>query len=222
MPNLDALAHRYAVAGNLFGDAGDADFERDAAADPENYPRAGYLFNNLARHHLSFRDYGAPAEIAADPPALASTASADDAGRAREFMRDYGGLVRAHRQPRYTRIRLSGLGTDAADVDRALGTIVDYLSHLPSWKATAIFVLPDTEPSLPDRLDADRSYAIVISPYAKPHYVGMRHLSAASVLKTTDQILGLPPLALGDLLATDMSDFFRPQHDLLPFTALAE
>jgi hypothetical protein len=26
--------------------------------DPEDYPRLGYVFNALARHHISFRDYG--------------------------------------------------------------------------------------------------------------------------------------------------------------------
>jgi hypothetical protein len=45
----------------------------------------------------------------------------------------------------------------------------------------------------------------------------MRHISTAGVLKTEEEILGLPPLALGDALATDLSDFFVPKADPAPF-----
>jgi hypothetical protein len=138
--------------------------------------------------------------------------------------------VNARNQPRYTHIWLpadaTGSGPDippaaeeVADGDRALGTIVAYLSRLPSWRHTAIFVLADDAQGSRDHVDAYRSYALVISPYAKRHYVGMEHLSTVSVLKTAEQILDLPPLALGDLLATDMSDFFTAQPDVRAFTA---
>ncbi len=59
-----------------------------------------------------------------------------------------------------------------------------------------------------DHIDASRTFALVVSPYAKHGYIGMRHLSTASVLKTVDRLFTLPPLSLGDLLANDMSDFF--------------
>ncbi|MBV9438998.1 MAG: hypothetical protein JOZ24_03290, partial [Candidatus Eremiobacteraeota bacterium] len=165
-----------------------------------------------------------------------------DERRAREFIRDYGQLVAQGRQPRYTYIWLpadhGGAGHDipplaeeVADGDRALGMIVEYLSHLPSWRHTALFVTPDDSQSSRDHVDEYRTYAIVVGPYVKPHYVGMHHLSTVSILKTSEQILGLGTLALGDLLATDMSDFFtarggdaRP-YDLIPVptqTASAE
>jgi hypothetical protein len=108
-----------------------------------------------------------------------------------------------------------------ADGDRALGTIVQYLTHLRSWRNTAIFVLSDDAQGSCDHVDDYRTYAIVASPFAKRHYVGMHHLSSVSVLKTGEQILGVPPLALGDLLATDMSDFFTPQADRHPYAAIA-
>ncbi len=155
-----------------------------------------------------------------------------DERRAREFVRDYAALVRAHREPRYTQIALpddrTGSGPDipppaeeVADGDRALGTIVAYLSRLPSWRHTAIFVLPDDAYGSPDHVDAARAYALVISPFAKRGYLGMRHLSTVSVLKTAEQILALPPIGLGDLLATDMADFFTPAVDPRPYAALA-
>jgi len=40
------------------------------------------------------------------------------------------------------------------------------------------------------------------------------------VLKTEEEILGLPALSLGDLLATDMADFFSPTADATPFSRL--
>jgi DNA-binding beta-propeller fold protein YncE len=154
-----------------------------------------------------------------------------DERRAHEFVRDYGALVAAHRQPRYTYIWLpadhTGAGRDippvpeeVADGDRALGEIVQYLSHLPSWRHTALFVMPDDAQSSRDHVDEYRTYAIVVSPYAKRHYAGPRHLSTVSVLKTSEQLLGLGPLSLGDLLATDMSDFFTAQPDPRPYAAI--
>jgi DNA-binding beta-propeller fold protein YncE len=155
-----------------------------------------------------------------------------DERRAREFIRDYSALIAAHQQPRYTYVWLPGDHTEnapggppiaaaVADGDRALGEIVQYLSHLPSWKNTAVFVMPDDAQSARDHVDEYRSYALVISPYAKRHYVSRRHLSTASVLKTSEQLLHLPPLDLGDLLATDMSDCFATKPDTHPFTALS-
>jgi hypothetical protein len=61
----------------------------------------------------------------------------------------------------------------------------------------------------------------VISPYAKRHYTGSRHLSTVSVLKTSEQLLHVGTLGLGDLLATDMSDFFTTSADARPYVALS-
>ncbi|HYW53319.1 MAG TPA: hypothetical protein VE826_05065 [Dongiaceae bacterium] len=155
-----------------------------------------------------------------------------DERRAKEFIRDYGALVAQRRQPRYTYIWLpadhGGAGAnippipeEVADGDRALGLIVQYLSHLPSWRQTALFVMPDDAQSSRDHVDEYRTYAVVAGPYAKRHYVGLHHLSTVSVLKTTEQILGLGTLSLGDLLATDMSDFFTPAGgDAAPYDAI--
>ena len=100
--------------------------------------------------------------------------------------------------------------------------IVDALTHSSSWSSTAIFVLPDgAATSSPDHVDSRRTYAVVISPYARRGYVGMHHLSSASVLKTEEELLGLPALSLGDDLAGDMHDFFVDAPNVAPFTAMA-
>ncbi|HEX3467264.1 MAG TPA: bifunctional YncE family protein/alkaline phosphatase family protein [Candidatus Elarobacter sp.] len=155
-----------------------------------------------------------------------------DERRAREFIRDYGSYVAHGQQPRYVAIWLpdgrAGSGTaippaaeEVADSDRALGMIVQYLSHLPSWRHTALFIVPDDAHGSRDHVDEYRTYAIVAGPFAKRHYLGRRHLSTVSVLKTTEQLLGVGNLSIGDLLATDMADFFTPSGgDAAPYEAI--
>jgi len=90
-----------------------------------------------------------------------------------------------------------------------LGLATAQLSHSILWRQTAIIVTTPTS-------------AIVISPYAKRGYLGHRHLSTASITKTEEELLGLPPLALSDLLATDLSDLFGTGPILTPFIAVPE
>ncbi|HEY0798250.1 MAG TPA: alkaline phosphatase family protein, partial [Candidatus Baltobacteraceae bacterium] len=77
-----------------------------------------------------------------------------DVRRAREFLRDFDTLVRRGHMPAFTYIWLpddhGGTGPnipplpeEVADGDRALGMIVEYLTHLREWRHTAIFVTPD-------------------------------------------------------------------------------
>jgi hypothetical protein len=87
-----------------------------------------------------------------------------------------------------------------------LGGIVDSLTRTPQWPTMAIFIVAG------DRL-------IVVSPYARRGYVGQKHLSTVSVLKTEEELLGLPALSLNDLLATDLADFFTPTPDSASFVA---
>lgn len=292
-PNLHALAREFALATNLYADADESDAGHQFAAagiataytektllvksgraplvnkneDPEDYPRAGYIFNAAARAGLSYRDYGDLVRLsgydeggAADPKdddpnfAGAQDQSATTSGlgglysldvpaplalrdhidlnypgwnlrirdmrRANEFIadstrREHAGMP----MPDITYIWLpsdhGGFGLDipplpeeVADGDRALGTIVDFLSHEPEWNSTAIFITPDDSQSSRDHVSEHRTYAIVVSPYARRHFTGATHLSTVSILKTEEELLGLPGLSLGDLLATDMADFF--------------
>jgi YVTN family beta-propeller protein len=274
-PNLHALATRFALAGNMFADAGQSAQDvvaggvasaftertapvRDARRplgyaneDPEDQLRLGSIFNELARRELSFRDYGGFLDVSGTtaagytqnvpaPPVLAGhvdmsypawNAPVADGARASEFVRDFGALSAAHRQPRFAYVALpaGGEGPNGAppsqdavvEGDRALGTIVDFLSHLPSWRTTVVIVVPAGASSGRDHINASRMFALVVSPYAKHGYIGMRHLSTASVLKTIDRLFTLPPLSLGDLLANDMGDFFGSQPNLRPYVAAA-
>ncbi len=227
-PNAASLAHTYGSAQNFYADADtrEALVQYELAGTstpfamlgygtemPEAYPRNGYIFNALERAGRTYRGYGtltdpvqlAPATLAShadiDYPNLASRAT--DADRAAAFVRDMDPLVRTDTVPDFTAIRLP---RGDAGTDVALGSIIGYLQRSPQWHSTAVFILADRTVSGAGY----GSYAIVVSPYAKHGYVGHKHLSTASVVKTEEELLGLPPLSLNDLLATDMADFFTP------------
>src|SRR5205814_9359992 len=51
------------------------------------------------------------------------------------------------------------------------------------------------------------------SPYARPGYVATRHYSTASIVKTEELLLGLPPNNYGDLFATDLRDMFQSTYN---------
>ncbi len=154
-----------------------------------------------------------------------------DTQRAKEFVRDFDPYVESNTVPAFTEIWLPGdrgsagpnaaaLPEQVADGDRALGAIVEYLTHTPQWNKMAIVIMPDDARSTRDHVNGHRTYAVVVSPFAKHHYIGMRHLSTVSVLKTEEELLGLPALSLGDELATDMSDFFTRVPDRTPYVHL--
>jgi len=205
-------------------------------SDPEDYARTGYLFNAFARAGLSFRDYGGLTQVSGysggsyhlDVPALAALGgnadtnyTGDAAHRAQEFVRDMQRYASAGQMPSFTYVWLPTPNSPgaAADADRALGTIVEYLSTTPNWSSTAIFVVPESVAGV-DHVSALRSYCVVVSPMARKGFVGHAHLSVPSVVKTEEEIFGLPPLGLNDLLSTDMADFFADAPDPQPYRAI--
>ena len=270
-PNLHALARAYAIADNFYAldtsvdlnllaslagepslyaqqvahvSAGRAPLD-DRGDDPEDYPRAGYLFNALARSGLSYRDYGGMLALSGyrvtavqghgrgrtdvgaggtytlDVPALAAldgnvdldypgwNPAVPDSTRVDEFVSDMGRLVQADEEPSFTYLWLPATASGGIGAaDRALGRAIAFLSRTPHWSSTAVFIVGEGVESPRDHVNGARSFALVVSPLAKPGYVGKAHLSVASVVKTEEELLGLSPLSLGDLLSTDMADFF--------------
>jgi hypothetical protein len=107
-----------------------------------------------------------------------------------------------------------------ADNDRALGMLVEAVSHSKFWPETAIFVLEDDAQNGPDHVDAHRSPAFIISPYVRRKTVDSTMYSTSSMLRTIELILGLQPMTQFDLAATSMFNAFQAAPDLTPFTAL--
>ena len=104
------------------------------------------------------------------------------------------------------------------DNDAALGLTVDWVSHSPCWKDTVIFVVEDDAQNGLDHVDGYRSIFLAISPWVKHEYLSKTHTSLASIFKTVDLVLGIPPLNQYDAAATDLRDMFTSTPDYTPYT----
>jgi len=106
-----------------------------------------------------------------------------------------------------------------ADGDIGLGMVVQHIMNSPVYydsvknTGSAIFVSYDDAQSSLDHIHPHRTPVVVVSPFAKPGYMGLKHYSTASIVKTEELLLGLPPNNLGDLFATDMRDMFQPTYN---------
>jgi hypothetical protein len=104
------------------------------------------------------------------------------------------------------------------DNDAALGLTVELISNSPCWKDTVIFVVEDDTQNGADHVDGHRSIFLAISPWVKKEYVSKTHTSLASIFKTVNLILGLPPLNQYDAAASDLRDMFTSRPDFTPYT----
>jgi YVTN family beta-propeller protein len=107
-----------------------------------------------------------------------------------------------------------------ADNDLAFGQIVEALSHTSFWKSMAIFAIEDDPQSGWDHISGYRTTAYVISPWTKHHAVVSTQYNTTSLLRTIEQILGLPPMNQFDATATPMTDAFQSTPDFAAYTAL--
>lgn len=110
--------------------------------------------------------------------------------------------------------------SQAADNDLAFGRIVEALSHSPFWKETVIFAIEDDPQNGFDHVSGYRTTAYCLSPYTRRGAVVSTRYNTTSVLRTIEQILGLPPMNQFDAAAVPMFDCFTDQADLTPFTAV--
>ena len=80
-------------------------------------------------------------------------------------------------------------------------------------EGSAIFITWDDAQSSLDHIHPHRTPLLVVSPYAKSGFAAKRHYTTASIVKTEELLLGLPPNNLGDLFATDLRDMFQPRYN---------
>jgi YVTN family beta-propeller protein len=107
-----------------------------------------------------------------------------------------------------------------ADNDLALGRIVEALSHSPFWPKMAIFAIEDDPQDGFDHVSGYRTTAYVASPYAKRGKVVSTQYNTTSLVRTLEQILGLPPMNQIDASAVPLGDAFTDTPDLAPFDAV--
>ncbi len=107
-----------------------------------------------------------------------------------------------------------------ADNDLAFGRIVDAISHSKFWPETAIFGIEDDPQAGWDHVSGYRTTAYCVSPYTKRGAVVSTQYNTTSLIRTIEQILGLPPMNQFDASATPMSDCFTDRPDFTPFSVV--
>jgi len=107
-----------------------------------------------------------------------------------------------------------------ADNDLAFGRIVEGLSKSRFWKHMAIFAIEDDPQAGWDHVSGYRTTAYCISPYAKRGAVVSTQYNTTSLIRTMEQILGLPPMNAFDGSATPMWDCFTDTPDFTPYAAV--
>ena len=95
-----------------------------------------------------------------------------------------------------------------ADNDLALGQIVEAISKSRFWENTVIFVTEDDSQSGWDHVSAYRTLGMVISPYSQAQTLESTQYNQTSMIRTIEQILGLPPMNILDATAMPMFDCF--------------
>ena len=165
-----------------------------------------------------------------DPNFADFNVSYPDQFRADEFLREFGGFVRARETgtgeqlPDFVVLRLPDdhtAGTrpgsptpnaSVADNDLAVGRVVEAVSNSPYWADTAIFILEDDAQDGADHVDAHRSIALVISKYSpgmpKQPFVDHHFYTTVNMIHTMEVLLGLPPMNNNDAYAAVMAPSF--------------
>jgi len=213
---------RYSGHGNL---PGNEEMER---------PANGYLWDLCRRHGVSYRNYGEGAQRvpSSSRGRWADSSVVRDMDLAEFWIQDLKEFERTGVMPRFTIMSLGenhtrgtkpGAFTPNACVgsnDLAFGKILAAATRSKFWPQMAIFVIEDDTQNGPDHVDAHRTVGFVISPYAKRGYVDSRFYTTASMLRTMELILGLPPLTQYDAGATPMFNAFQRKPVITPHQLL--
>jgi YVTN family beta-propeller protein len=107
-----------------------------------------------------------------------------------------------------------------ADNDAALGKIVEAFTRSRFWENTVIFVVEDDSQGGWDHVSAYRTVALVISPYSRLKKTVSTYYTQPSMVRTIEQILGLPPMNIQDAIANTMIECFTSVPDKTPYKAL--
>jgi YVTN family beta-propeller protein len=107
-----------------------------------------------------------------------------------------------------------------ADNDLALGRIIEAVSKSKFWKNTVIFVTEDDSQAGWDHVSAYRTTGFVVSPYSNLKRTISTNYNQTSVVRTIEQILGIPPMNIVDATALPMFDCFSAKPTAFAYTAL--
>jgi hypothetical protein len=199
--------------------------------DEMDVPTSGYLWDLCKRNMVMFKNYG---EGAARVPSAnrGHWKGGRDMDRVKLWIDDLHDAEKTGDMPRFTIMSLGedhtrgtkpGSFTPDASVasnDVGLGRIVEAATHSRFWNEMAIFIIEDDAQNGPDHVDAHRTVGLVVSPYCKRAYVDSTLYTTASMVRTMELILGLPPLTQYDAGATPMFNCFQKTAETVPYQCL--
>jgi len=154
-----------------------------------------------------------------------------DVYRAAEFIKELHEFEKTDNFPNFIIMLLPGDHTSGtrpglptpraavADNDLALGQIVEAISNSKFWKETSIFVTEDDPQAGLDHVDGHRTVGLVISPYTKRKEVVSTYYSQINMVRTMENILGIPPMNQLDNSSEPMSNCFQEKPDFTPYKA---
>jgi YVTN family beta-propeller protein len=246
------------------------DFTRSYPYDGDDalaYASSGFIWDNVLKNGLTFRNYGefvdaiikpagatfteiyndfkngtnkisieAEANLEQLKPYLCPTYigfpnKVPDVYRAAEFIKELNEFEKNDNFPNFIIMLLPndhtsgtkpGLPTPqaaVADNDLALGQIVEAISNSKFWEETCIFVTEDDPQAGLDHVDGHRTVGMVISPYTKRNEVVSTYYSQINMVRTMENILGIPPMNQFDISAEPMFDCFTETPDFTPYKA---
>ena len=232
------------------------------------YASSGFIWDNVLRHGLTFRNYGEFVDAVIEPgdatftdiyqdfleggnkikirskanleqlePYICPTFvgfpnKVPEIYRAAEFIKELEEFEKNNNFPNFIIMLLPndhtsgtrpGLPTPraaVADNDLALGQIVEAISFSKFWNETCILVTEDDPQAGLDHVDGHRTVGFVISPYTKRGEVVSSYYSQINMMRTIENILGIPPMNQFDYAAEPMADCFTDTPDFTPYKAL--
>ncbi len=199
----------------------------------------GFIWDFCARQGVSYRTYGEFADnFKPNIPVLKGhycryftswDQDVMDTMRFTQWKKDFDSLLALGAVPRLNTIRFINDHTQGlkagkltpfaqvADNDLAVGKLVEYLAKSSIWNESVIFILEDDAQNGPDHVDAHRSPVYIAGGYVKRHFVDHTPYSTASVLRTIELILGLPPMSQYDAAATPLWRCFTAKPEASGF-----
>ncbi len=152
--------------------------------------------------------------------------------RADEFLRDLADHERAGSMPNISVVDLNSDHTSGtrpgsptpramvADNDLALGRIVEALSKSRFWPHMLILAVEDDAQDGVDHVDGRRTVALAIGPRVRRNAVDSNFYDHTSMIRTIQDIFGIPPRTRFARSARAMNSVFTAQADLTPYKAL--
>ena len=107
-----------------------------------------------------------------------------------------------------------------ADNDLALGRIVEGLSKSRFWANSLILVVEDDAQDGLDHVDGHRTVALAIGPHVRRNAVDSNHYNHTSMVRTIQEVFGIPPRTKFLKSARAMTSIFTAQADTSGYECL--